>query len=241
MTRQVVTRAFVILTMALVPRTLRAEPPRESGSASPVVLDRVVARFSAPEAGGVRAPRYVFERELAFEARLVALGDASFEPKAAVDGAEDVPAYRRHHLQAALERHIAEELLASLSISPKPTEAEILAQTDAARLMAERQARGSERFAAAAAAEQIGRLELRHLFRRRALASLYLDRMVAPMLDPPEFVLVRVHQNEPNPFSARPFAEVRAQVRDWYVGRELSAAVANYYQNARSRMRLELF
>lgn len=226
--------AFALLSTVLLPEAIRAEP---SGSSTPIVLDRVVARFSAPEAGGVRAPRYVFERELAFEARLVALGDASFEPRADAAGG----AYRRHHLQAALERHIAEELLSSLSISPKPTEAEILAQTDAARLMAERQARGSERFNQAAGAEQIGRLELRHLFRRRALASLYLDRMVAPMLDPPEFVLVRVHRHEQSPFSSRPFAEVRAQVRDWYVGRELSLAVANYYQNARSRMRLELF
>ncbi len=43
--------------------------------AEPVLVDRAVVRFEAPETGGARRPRFVFERELAFEARLEALSD----------------------------------------------------------------------------------------------------------------------------------------------------------------------
>src|SRR4051812_15486358 len=76
------------------------------------VVDRAVVRFSAPEAGGREQPHFVFERELAFEARLVALGDPAHR-------AGDVP-YRRHHLVAALEAHVAETLMASLAMTPEP-------------------------------------------------------------------------------------------------------------------------
>ena len=42
-------------------------------AAEPVLVDRAVVRFEAPETGGARHPRFVFERELSFEARLEAL------------------------------------------------------------------------------------------------------------------------------------------------------------------------
>ena len=38
--------------------------------ADPVAVDRAVVRFAAPETGGARHPRFVFEQELSFEARL---------------------------------------------------------------------------------------------------------------------------------------------------------------------------
>jgi hypothetical protein len=39
------------------------------------LLDRVVVRWSAPETGGPGKPQFIFERELAFEARLESLMD----------------------------------------------------------------------------------------------------------------------------------------------------------------------
>src|SRR5439155_2463228 len=45
-------------------------------SAASTAIDRAVARFDAPETGGALRPQFVFERELAFEARLEALADA---------------------------------------------------------------------------------------------------------------------------------------------------------------------
>ncbi len=71
--------------------------------AAPVALDRAVVRFEAPETGGALRPQFVYERELAFEARLEALADA--------DRAQGGAPYLDRHVRAALERHVAEELL----------------------------------------------------------------------------------------------------------------------------------
>src|SRR6187551_705418 len=94
--------------------------------AEPVVVDRAVVRFEAPETGGTRHPRFVFERELSFEARLEALAD----PDRAALG--DAP-YRDRHVTAALDRHIAETILGTLRIEPEPTRVEIERQSQLAR------------------------------------------------------------------------------------------------------------
>jgi hypothetical protein len=80
--------------------------------AEPVRVDRAVVRFTAPELGGARSPRFVLGRQLAFEARLEALSDS-----------ERAGVYRERHLSAALERHVAETLLAGLRIDPSPRRA----------------------------------------------------------------------------------------------------------------------
>ena len=74
----------------------------------PVPVDRVAVRFTAPELGGPRSPRFVFERVLAFEACVAALE------------AGERGAFRERHVSSALERHVAETLLSSLRIEPEP-------------------------------------------------------------------------------------------------------------------------
>lgn len=194
-------------------------------------VDRVVVRFTAPEAGGRLLPHFVFERELALEARLLALAD----PAHPADGGP----FRRHHLQAALERHIAETLLASLAMTPEPTAEELGRQSDLARVMQADSMGGEARLLEAARAEGIGTLELRALFRRRARASLYLDRMVAPMLTPSVLELRRVHAEGKTPFSSRPFDEVVDSLSRYYVAQRLHEAALTYFQNARARLRIE--
>src|SRR3954451_8852979 len=81
--------------------------------AEPVPVDRAVVRFVAPETGGARRPRFVFEREMAFEARLEELSD----PDRRTLG--DAP-YHERHATAALARHIAETILGMLRIEPEP-------------------------------------------------------------------------------------------------------------------------
>src|SRR5688500_3147236 len=93
--------------------------------AQPVTLDRAVVRFYAPETGGVERPRFIYERRLAFEARIEALSDRD-------RGADGQP-YRERHVSAALERHISEVLLASLRIEPEPSEAVVVRQVELAR------------------------------------------------------------------------------------------------------------
>lgn len=210
----------LVLALGCIARAARAEP---------LVVDRVVVRFVAPETGGVRSPRFITQRLLAFEARLEALADPDRIPG-------DQRPYRDRHVRAALERHITETLLAASHIDPEPTDAELTRQTRAARLMLLARIGGEKALAAAARAEGIDNREVIGILRRRARASLYLDRMVTPMLKPSEAELRNIHRTVQTPFKNKPFSQVETALQRWYVSRRLAAALASYYQNARSRV-----
>ena len=197
--------------------------------AETTLVDRAILRFVAPETGGARAPHFIFERILAFEARLEALADPQ-RPA-------NVP-YLRTHVQSALERHIAETLLASLPVDPVPTTEAVTKQVSAARLILDEQVAGRQVVDQAAAAEGIGTAEQLALLGRRARASLYLDRMVAPMLQPSEAELRALHRGVVTPFRDQPFERIKQPLGRWYVAQRLKVAVAEYYQNVRSRVRV---
>ena len=203
---------------------------KQSAATGRAVIDRTVVRFTAPETGGNASPRFIFERVLAFEARLEALTDPGHRQS------QPTP-YSETHVRAAMERHIAETLLASLSIDPKPSSSMIEAQMTLARAMLANQV-GETRLRAAAKSEGIDTQELRRLFRRRALASLYLHHMIAPMLAPGDSELREFYQK--TPLSDQPFEQVKAQLRRVYVSRALGEAVSAFYQNARSRLKVTI-
>jgi hypothetical protein len=218
-------RGFRVYAVALgVTLELSAAP---AALAEPMLIDRTVVRFSAPELGGTRSPRFVSARVLALEARIEALADP--------DRTSGM-AYRERHVSAALERHIAETLLSGLHIEPEPTPEELRAQTEAARRLVEERTGGAAALAEAARAEGIGQRELSALFQRQARASLYLDRMVAPMLSPSDAELRALFRNERTPFRDAPFETVLPGLRRWYVSTRLQAALSAYYQNARTRL-----
>lgn len=196
------------------------------------VVDRAVVSFVTRDTGGVLAPRFIFERQLAFEARLEALAEGEVR--------EGDPPYRTRHERAALDRHIAETVLESLPIRPPPAEAEIRSRIEQARLALIERVGGIIPLKEAAAAEGIGEWELLRLLRRQALASLYLDRMVAPMLDPTEAELRQVHATQRTPFSGKPFAEIEPALRRWYVSGRLQTAIATFYDGLRSRLLLTI-
>lgn len=219
-----------LVTSAILSPELGWAESAEYAPGQIVVLDRAVVRFSAPEGGGRERPYFIYERELAFEARLVALADSAHRSKK--------EAYRRHHLQQALERNVAETLLAALSIDPPPAEEAISEQIESARRMISAEVGGEALLQSAARAEGIGTLELRRYFRRRALASLYLHVMVAPMLTPSALELRRLHLSGEGPLSELSFEDAEASLRRWYIARSLRTAVETYFQNARARVRL---
>ncbi len=205
-----------------------AEATSRSGA---VLMDRAVVRYMAPELGGARSPRFVFQRALAFEARLEALADPDRSPG-------DTEPYRERHVRAALERNIAEHLLAGLRMEPEPTAAELMQQSDAARAMLMARVGGRDRLSYAARAEGIEERELLRMLRRQARASLYLDRMVAPMLAPSEAELRNLHRSVQTPFRELPYEQAAMPLRRWYVGRRLAESLASFYQNARSRLHI---
>jgi hypothetical protein len=193
-----------------------------------VSVDRATVRFDAPETGGVATPQFVFERELAFEARLEALADS--------DRAERSKPYLDRHVRAALERHIAEELLSHLAVDPEPSPEELRRRTSAALGVLEQRVGGAEALHEAADAEGLDADEVDAFVLREARASLYLDRMVAPMLEPSEAELREVHRSTANPFRGQRFDDVVSSLRGWYVAERLEAALAAFYQNARGRV-----
>jgi hypothetical protein len=210
--------------------------PRAVADANParaVRIDRAVVRFTAPETGGVTAPRFIFERELAFEARLEALADGSFRPS------PDVP-YLDTHVRAALERHVAETILETLEVTPQPTAPDIQRRVNGAQAALAQRVGSSEAVEAAARAEGLGPAEVFRMLQRQARASLYLDRMVAPMLRPSEAELRALHQSGRTPFTRQRFEDIKAQLGRWYVSRRLSAALVDYYEGARSRLQLHI-
>jgi len=218
--------------------TADARPGTPAGS-QPLVLDRVVVCWTSPDTGGPDKPQFIMARELAFEARIEALADGYREADGYADG----------HVRTALERHVTETMLASLPLYTNPTRQqrdEVVKETatyaEAARLMIEQRVGGHQRLVDAARAEGMVGDEIDALLRRQARASMYLDRMVAPMLKPTEAELRDLHQRGETPFTDRPFAdgEVRAQVQRWLVASRVAAALVRYYHGAQARLVVRL-
>jgi hypothetical protein len=199
-------------------------------AAQSLEVDRVVVRFTAPELGGPRSPRFIFARVLSFEARVEALADPDRQGGA----------FRERHVSAALERHVAETLLASLRIDPEPSSTALRTQAAAAARRMEERAGGHDALLEAARLEGISERELVGLYLRQARASLYLDRMVAPMLAPSDAELRLLYRNEKTPYRDAPFDTILPALRRWYVAARLQAALAAFYQNARARLEMQV-
>ena len=201
------------------------------------VFDRAVVRFYAPETGGTAYPRFVFERTLAFEARLAAMAG----------GAEGGgPGYDERDVRDALEHHVAEEILSSLAdrlIADSPPERRpapgVLeaVERDIGRAFVE-QLGGRPRVDEAAWAERIEGPEVDAIVRRRAMAAWYIDRVLTPILHPGEEQLHDVFRTSAHPYRGRPFKEVRDALERWFVGERVRAAESAFLQSARSRVRI---
>jgi hypothetical protein len=219
------TSALLLSAAALTASLLVGRP------AFATALDRAVVRFESAELGGPSQPRFIFERELAFEARIEALAEAR-------RGFASSVAYDQRHVRAALERHVTEEILQSLPIDPPVGADDIRRRAISASLVLEQRVGGRDHLLAAATSEGMEVADLERLIARQASASLYLDRMIAPMLDPSDAELREVLRTETTPFGGQAFEAVSAVLRRWYVEDRLSAALASFFQDARGRIHM---
>lgn len=209
------------------------------------VIDRVIYVFDAPETGGAATPRVIFERELAFEARLEAL--ASGEPLL-----DDRGNYAARHVRAALDRHIATDLLAHLPVESarklpahpcdgpqRPAdESDLVNRVMLARSVLISRVRGTERLHAAVEAEGLNEFEVARMLRREAEAARYLDLMVTPMLAPSDAELREIHRTSGNPYHGKPFDQSRCSLRRWVIGLRLGTALTTFLQSSRMRVHL---
>ncbi len=221
---------LAVLAALLATRGARGEaaPTRE-------VLDRAVVRFYSPETGGTARPRFVDERTLAFEARLESMAE---RPEGVGDG------YQERHVRAALEHHVAEEMLASLAhkliaglpASRRPSDADLArVRQDLGRALFERLG-GQAQVEAAATAEQLDASEVDAILYRQALAAWYLDRALSPILQPTEEQLREVFRTSAHPFRGRPFDQVREDLARWFVVERIRVAESAFFQGARTRV-----
>ncbi len=192
-----------------------------------VTADRVAVRFYSPETGGSSRPRFVSERTLAFETRLEAMGE---------EGASSAT-YPDRFVRAALERHVAEEILAALMVEAGTEPPELPKLTaDARQGLVERI--GSAAIEAAQAAEGIDDAELEGLLRRRVRAAYYLDRSGSPVLHASDEQLREVYRTSAHPFKSLAFEEAKGPLARWFLAERLRIAENAFLQSARARVKI---
>jgi hypothetical protein len=220
--------AAVALGALLAPRPLLADEP---------IIERIVVRFWAPETGGTGHPRFIDERTLAFEARLAAMAERQ-------EGVGE--GYQERHVRDAIDHAVGEEMLASLAhkllaeLPPgkRPSDAELAQlQVDLGTAAFDRLG-GRARVEAAATAERLDAANIDALLRRQALAAWYLDRAVAPLLQPPEDQLREVYRTAAHPFRGQPFEQARGPLLRWLVVDRVHVAESAFFQAARTRVKV---
>jgi hypothetical protein len=204
-----------------------AGPGTGSGTAH-ATIDRVAVRYYAPETGGSVRPRFVSERMLAFEARLDALAEQ----------APDSAVYEDRFVRAALDRHVAEDLLSALAVQSGTALQDLPALAEEERTGLVERVGGTSVLRAAMAAEGIDDSELDALLRRRVRAAWYIDRALTPLLRPTDEQLREVFRTSAHPFKNQSFDAARPALARWFVEERLRAAETTFLQVARARVRI---
>jgi hypothetical protein len=201
------------------------------------VVDRAAVRFYAPETGGADRPRFVFERTLAFEARVEAMAQAS---QGIGEG------YQERDVRNAMDHDVAEQILAILGqkliddspASKRPSVGEIEGVEESLSKAVIERLGGQNRVDAAATAEQLSEAEVGALLYRGAIAAWYLDRAVTPLLHPTDEQLREVYRTSAHPYRGQPFDRAHDALERWFVVERVRVAEDAYLQAARSHVRI---
>ncbi|MFO0644271.1 MAG: hypothetical protein U0183_33945 [Polyangiaceae bacterium] len=200
-----------------------------TASAAPRTVDRVVVRYFAPETGGAARPRFVTERELAFFARV----------ESRAEGVEAVKGdYPTRFVRAALDRIVAEDMLAQLQVRRGVEPPELPRLADEARAELELRVGGPSRLAAIMDEESFDDGELRGSLMRRVRAAYYVDRAIQPILRPSEEELRSAFRTSLHPLRSFRFEDVRPEMARWLVQERLRLVALDFLQAARARVTL---
>lgn len=193
--------------------------------AQAVQVDAVAVRFSAAETGGPQRPRFITQRELAFEARLLACAE---------EGRLAAPQDR--HVRAAVEQHVAIEMLSRMPLDPEPDARALDRIARVLRAATIDRVGGEEALAAAAAAEGLGAWEVDAALAREARAAAYVDRRIVPILSPKEDALREAYRTTAHPYRRSKYEDARDPFTRWFVYERLRAEETQYLENARARV-----
>lgn len=216
--------ALAVAVRAASPAAAFADEPAKE--AKPAIVDRVIGRWRVAEGGRPGKARPIFARQLAFEARIEAMAGGEPPTVTLID----------RHVRAALARHVTESLLAELPLEPAPSPAQIGEQAAGARRVLVARVGGEQRLMAALERERLSTDELDAILRRTARASLYLDRMVAPQIEPTDLELRQIHAAGQTPFSKERFVDVAEELKRWVMSQRLAETLDAFYQRARARV-----
>jgi hypothetical protein len=198
-------------------------------------VDRTVVRYYAPETGDTAHPRFVFERMLAFEARLEVLSQGESGDRV---GEREVRGALDHHIAEEMLALLADKLVADSPADKRPSIAELDAVRQEVVTATLEQLGGRPNIDRAARAEGIDAVEVDAMLERSAMAAWYLDRAVAPILHPTEDQLRDVYRTAEHPYRGRTFEVVRPQLERWFVLQRFRVAEGGFLQAARSRLRV---
>ena len=222
-----------LLAMSSVGSSGRAQSPPAPASSAPERhhVDAVAARFYSPETGGPERPLFITERTLAFEARLEALQEG-------YGGGNDQQAYAERHVRAALEHHVAEEMLSRLPYENPPSLPDLARQIHDVGTALVTRIGGEGVLLAAAAKEGIAPIEVDAMLRRQAKAGIYIDRAISPILHPSEDQLREVFRTAAHPYRGMSFDDARQNLERWFVAERLRVAKSAFLQTARTRVKI---
>lgn len=213
------------LALAIVP--LAIATPARAERPEPVTVDRTVVRFITPETGGVLRPRFITQRVLAFEARMLACAE---------EGRLVEPQDR--HIRAAVEQHVAVEMLVRLPLEPEPDANALLRVATMLRAAVADRVGGDDVLERAAKAEGLELRELDAAFVREARAALYVERTITAVLYPSDDALRDVYRTTAHPYRQKRYEDARELLERWFALERLRAMEATFLQGARSRVKI---
>lgn len=193
-----------------------------------VLVDRVAVRFISSETGGAQRPAFLTERELSFGARLESLFEDNSAPYVPQD----------RFLRDALDRHIARTMLAELLVQRGVEPPDLLRLVDDARAELVVRVGGEERLVASMRAEGIDEIELREHLKRRIRAGYYIDKAIHSILSPTEDEAKEAFHALTHPYKTMRYEDSRAAFLRWLVHERIRTAELEFYQVARSRVRV---
>jgi len=193
-------------------------------------VDRIAVRYSVPETGGATKPRFVTERELRFWARIEATID---------EGSAPADFYVRY-ARTALDRFIAEDMLASLLIERGAEPPDLPKAAEGAREELETRLPAASRLTDLMKLDGISETELMAFMRRRVRATTYVDRVISPILKPGEDEIFQGFRTMPSPFRALAYEDARSRFLRFYVHERFRSLSLDFVKGARARLMLTI-
>ena len=214
-------KAWALALVLLVAPCALAE-----GDAPPLfaTVDAVAVRFYSPDTGGAAHPRFITQRLLSFEARLLALEE---DPQGVI---------QPRHVRTAVESNIVDEMLVALPLDTLPTPAELAQAIETLRGALDQRVGGRAAVEKAMKTESIDERELEAMLTRQARAAFYLDHLFGPVLTVTDDQLRETYRMTSHPFRSRRFDDARADLLRWLVLERVRSAEQTYLQTARARV-----